>query len=240
MELKIIKTGSAGNCYILDNGNEALIIEAGVRFIEIKKALSFDIGRAVGCIVSHEHGDHSLSVKDLIKAGIQVHASAGTFEALSVGFYGSGLILNEKQQKQIGNFKIIPFKVEHDAKEPFGFLINHSETGNILFATDTKFLNYRFPGLNQIIIEANFSEEIIKENFNFVNQRVINSHLSLENCINFLNSNDLNNVVNIVLIHLSDRNSNEKQFRDKVFNETNKIVHVANNNETINFNLIPF
>ena len=41
MKLKIISTGSQGNSYILENENEALIIEAGVRFIEIKKALSF-------------------------------------------------------------------------------------------------------------------------------------------------------------------------------------------------------
>lgn len=148
--------------------------------------------------------------------------------------------MKDKEEKRIGNFKIIPFKVEHDAKEPFGFLINHSETGNILFATDTKFLNYKFPNLNQIIIEANYSEEIVRENYNFVNKRVLDTHFSLENCIQFLKSNDLSKVNNIVLIHLSDRNSNEKQFRDKVFEATRKSVHVANKNEEINFNLIPF
>ena len=39
MELRVLGSSSSGNCYILDNGNEALIIEAGIRFIDVKKAL---------------------------------------------------------------------------------------------------------------------------------------------------------------------------------------------------------
>ena len=30
MELRVLGSSSSGNCYILDNGNEALIIEAGI------------------------------------------------------------------------------------------------------------------------------------------------------------------------------------------------------------------
>ena len=37
MELRVLGSSSSGNCYILDNGNEALIIEAGIRFIDVKK-----------------------------------------------------------------------------------------------------------------------------------------------------------------------------------------------------------
>lgn len=55
MNLKIINSGSIGNCYILENQNEALIIEAGVKFLEIKKALNYDIGKIQGCLISHEH-----------------------------------------------------------------------------------------------------------------------------------------------------------------------------------------
>jgi phosphoribosyl 1,2-cyclic phosphodiesterase len=204
--------------------------------------LNFDVGKLVGALISHEHVDHSKSAKELLKAGVQVYASKGTFEALQIQTFGT--TLEELKERRIGNFRIIPFKVEHDAKQPFGFLINHSETGNILFATDTAFLNYKFSNLNQIIIEANFSEEILKQkstNENiFLSQRIIQNHLSIEKCLDFLRMNDLKSVNNIVLIHLSDRNSHEKEFYNKIHNETNKSVHVANKNEIINFNLTPF
>lgn len=35
--IKSLGSSSSGNCYILDNGNEALIIEAGIRFIDVKR-----------------------------------------------------------------------------------------------------------------------------------------------------------------------------------------------------------
>lgn len=56
MLLRVISSSSSGNGYILENDKEALIIECGCRFKDIKIALGFNIRKIVGCIVSHEHG----------------------------------------------------------------------------------------------------------------------------------------------------------------------------------------
>ena len=58
MKLIVLGSSSSGNCYILDNGKEALIIEAGIRFQEVKKALDFNLRKVVGCVVTHAHNDH--------------------------------------------------------------------------------------------------------------------------------------------------------------------------------------
>ncbi|HCB45364.1 MAG TPA: MBL fold hydrolase, partial [Algoriphagus sp.] len=59
MKLIVLGSSSAGNCYILqDNQGNSLILEAGVRIKEIKKALDFDISGIQGCLISHRHGDH--------------------------------------------------------------------------------------------------------------------------------------------------------------------------------------
>ena len=55
-----------------------------------------------------------------------------------------------------------------------------------------------------------------------------------------LKANDLSAVNNIVLIHLSDTNSNEKQFQKEVFEATQKNVSVATNGMVIDFNKTPF
>lgn len=55
MNLTIVGSGSSGNCYILENDNEALIIEAGVKFTEIKKVLNFSLSKVRGVLISHEH-----------------------------------------------------------------------------------------------------------------------------------------------------------------------------------------
>ncbi|WP_417444607.1 hypothetical protein [Joostella sp.] len=144
-----------------------------------------------------------------------------------------------------GSFKIMPFDVKHDVPT-VGFFINHPECGNTLFLTDTFYCPYTFKGLNNIIVESNFSREIIDRKVKagaspeFLRNRILKSHLSLEYCKELLQANDLSKVNNICLIHLSDSNSNEKQFQKEVAELTGKNVSVANNGMEIEFNKEPF
>jgi phosphoribosyl 1,2-cyclic phosphodiesterase len=245
MELKVIGTGSKGNCYILENDKEALIIECGVNVQAIKQALNFNSSKVVGCIVSHEHMDHAKSINDLIKSGINVYSSNGTFKALQIKNHRA-IPMHNKIVLAIGNFKVMPFDVQHDALEPFGFIIKHKECGNVLFLTDTFYCAYTFNNINNILIEANYSKKIIDAKVNagaspeFLRNRILKSHMSLENCLTTLSANDLSKVNNIVLIHLSDSNSNEIEFKSSVENATGKSVTVANNGTSINFNKTPF
>lgn len=246
MNLKVISTGSVGNAYILSNESEALLIECGVKIDQIKKALNFDYSKVVGCICTHNHMDHSKAIWDVMKLGIDVYASAGTLKARFVEDQPRAIAIVAKQSFQIGNFKIMAFDVEHDAKEPLGFLIDHPDCGKTLFLTDTFYCKYTFPGLNNIIIEANYSKEIIDRKYGaesgkeFLRNRILKSHFSLENCKDMLSANDLTQVNKIVLIHLSDSNSDEKQFVKEVAGLTHKVVLAAINGMEINFDKTPF
>lgn len=245
MRLKVISTGSIGNAYILSNGDEALLIEAGVNIKEIKKALNFDYSKVVGCIVSHSHGDHAKSIKDVMALGITTYASAETLVATSTFVNHNAIQLREKAVHHLGGFKVMPFSVKHDVP-CMGFLIEHRDCGKVLFLTDTYYCKYTFPGLNNIIIEANYSKAIIDKKYGtdsdkeFLRNRILRSHFSLENCKEMLSANDLSAVNNIVLIHLSDTNSNEKQFVDEVYELTGKNVCAAVSGMEIDFNKTPF
>lgn len=245
MELKIISSSSAGNSYILENENEALLIEAGVRFETIKKELNFNLNKVVACIITHEDGDHCKAVKDVMSAGITVYASAGTHKAMGTSSNHRAAV-TDGSLKIAGGFQFKSFDVKHDAAEPVGYLIKHAETGNVLFLTDTYFCEYSFSGLNNIIIEANYCQDILDENVKAgvlhekLRNRIIISHMSIDTCIDLLKANDLSQVNNIVLIHLSDKNSNAVQFKQRVQEATGKCVHVADVNQIINFNKTPF
>lgn len=245
ISLKVLGTGSSGNCYLLETQTETLIIECGVKFSIIKKAMNFDFAKIVGCIITHEHNDHSLSINELIWSGVEVYATAGTLKEKGI-ISPFSHVMQKMKMYRIGGFAVMPFPTIHDAAEPVGFLIHHKNCGLVLFLTDTAYSEYKFQGLNNIIVEANYDMSIIKKrmdrdsNLSFLKDRVINSHLNIVNCLNLLKANDLSEVNNIVLIHLSDGNSDEADFKCRVEEATGKNVSVAVAGMELDFGLTPF
>ncbi|KYH35865.1 putative metallo-hydrolase YycJ [Clostridium tepidiprofundi DSM 19306] len=233
MKLKVLWSGSSGNCYLLQGKEETLILECGISYKKILKGLNFYLNKVVGCLVSHEHKDHSKAIQDLMKNGIDIYTSKGTAETCGVTGYRVKLLESEKVTK-IGSFIILPFETQHDAAEPLGFLIYHKEIGNLLFITDSYYCKYKFHDLNHILVECNYSDEILKENLeqglipNSLKNRLLKSHFSLANVKGFLNATDVKAVKEIILIHLSDRNSNAVGFKTEVEKFTGKPVYIAN------------
>lgn len=242
MKLKILGTGSSGNSYLLepDNG-KSLIIDCGLNLKKVKEAVDFDVNSICGALQTHSHGDHSKFTKDFINAGINVYMSAQNQK--EIGLKSHRIVpIEANKQLHIGDFKVMPFEVNHDVY-CFGFLINHPECGTTLYLTDTSYSNYIFKGLNNLIIECNYSEQILEDklhNKEYLRDRIIGSHLSLETLLEILGKNDLSKVNNIVLIHLSDTNSNAVEFKNIVQKATNCNVTVAEANQTIAFNKYPF
>lgn len=234
-KLKVLGSSSKGNCYLLLLEGETLIIEAGINYKEILKGLDFNIANVVGCLVTHEHKDHSKAVKNLIESGIDVYSSKGTFEELKVNSYRTKVINTMKWQK-IGNFEILPFPVKHDAREPLGFLIKHKEIGSLLFITDTCYCEYSFKNVNHILIECNFVKKILNENniSNSLRNRILETHFELENVAAFFKASDLTKVKNIMLLHMSFKNSDEKVIREKIESVTGLPVVFAKKDLMIN------
>lgn len=234
LDLKILASSSKGNSYLLRAGGETLIIECGVKYKDILKALDFNLRPVVGCVVSHGHKDHSKSMPDVMKSGIDVYASAGTFNMMGLVTQRRGHLLRAMELVNIGKFKVLPFATNHpDAKEPLGFLIKHKEFGKLVFATDTYYLSQKFKGLNYIMIECNYSKEILDYNVKAGNihpahaKRLNRSHFRLDRVKECLLANDLSKVREIYLIHLSDGNSDAKLFKVEIEKTTGKPVTIC-------------
>lgn len=246
MKLHVLGSNSKGNGYILEGNSQTLLLEAGCPLKDVKEALNFDITKVVGVLISHAHGDHAKYIVDYSTLGVPIHCSLETLD--HIGNYNVRLldhVVKNGVQFSIGEFKVIPFSVKHDVP-CLGFFINHCESGNILFVTDTHYIPNRFKGLNHILIEANYEAEILDNNLwdgvidKTRYQRVLRSHMSLETCIEALKKNDLKGVQNIVLIHLSPQNSDADLFRNKVIEATGKNVHIALKGLVIDFNKNPY
>lgn len=55
MFLKVIGSSSHGNSYILESKTGSLLLECGIQFKKIQKAVNFDLSKLRGCLISHEH-----------------------------------------------------------------------------------------------------------------------------------------------------------------------------------------
>jgi len=245
MKLHVIGSSSAGNAYAFEAENQTLLLEAGVRFTEVKKALGFDLSKIVGCCITHEHGDHAKYASQVMAAGIDVFTSVGTIKATGLESHHWCPVLHGKRY-QVGDFKVTPFTVKHDCAEPFGFYISHPEMGNCLFMTDCYYVANTFPNLNQLLVEANYADDIITERLNAgkihpsIATRVRSSHMEIETLKSMLQANDLKAVNNIVLIHLSDGNSDAARFQREIHDLTGKTVMIADKGMTLPFNKHPF
>ena len=232
IEILPLASGSRGNCYHITDGRTPLLLECGISMPEIKRRLQFKVSELAGCLISHEHKDHSKALKEMMASGIDCYVSAGTAEAL--GISGHRLhIIKGLQQLQLGGWTVLPFDVQHDAKEPLGFLLANKAGDKLLYATDTYYLKYKFRGLTHILVECNYALDILQKNVAAgtvpaaVKDRVLRSHFSLENVKGFLRANDLSDVREIWLLHLSDGNSDAERFKREVQELTGLPTYIA-------------
>lgn len=212
-----LASSSHGNAYIVSDGKTRLLLECGVSYKQLKRLCGFDLAGVSGCLVSHEHKDHSHCAAELLRDGVRVYMSFGTAEALEAE---EAELLTDREQVTVGTMDVVPFRTFHDAREPMGFLIQSRVDGDILaFATDTCNLGYRFPGVTILALEANYDPEILARCQRMpdkVRHRIVNSHMSIDTLCGYLRELDLSGCRELWLLHLSDATSHEGHFINKV------------------------
>lgn len=221
MKFEILASSSRGNVYIVSDRDTRILLECGVSYKKLKQLCGFTTADMVACLISHEHKDHSGCVKDLIAAGMPVYMSSGTAEALELegAALDAAMCTEHGKQVSVGSIDIVPFATFHDAKEPQGFLFRSRVDGDVLvFATDTVNLQYRFPGVNILAIEANYDKYILERSQRpeKVKKRIQNTHMEIDVLCDYLRSLDLSECREIYLLHLSDGTSHEGHFINKV------------------------
>lgn len=245
IKLKVLGSGSSGNSYALiaDNG-EILAIEAGCKFMDFKIMIDWKISDVVGCIVSHEHGDHARYIKDFMQSGIPVYTAFETQSALETITGERTIAIPPRTARQIGSFSVTPFNVPHDTEiECYGYLIKHEEMGQLLFMTDLEYCKYNFSKLNieHIMVEANYDMELVDRDEPNYEHR-LRGHMSLDTALKFISTNDNPALRNVVLIHLSDKSADSALFKQKteVTVKYGANVYIAEKGLEVDMNLCPF
>jgi phosphoribosyl 1,2-cyclic phosphodiesterase len=153
------------------------------------------------------------------------------FDGLKIDKKPTLKLFNEEQQFSIKGFRILPFKLKHDVP-CYGFLIGHSDCGNILFCTDTHSIPYNFKNIETLMIEADFDYDIMMKNIEsgLINRtladRIMRTHMSIDNAVNFAVRNK-KYMFGIILLHLSKNNASGKIFQQKMESRTGVTTYIA-------------
>lgn len=224
MQMTVFGSGSAGNCYLLHSPTEALIIEAGVRpESRMYACFGSDFSRLAGLLVSHRHADHAAYARQWSEGGVPVLPSP-----------------------------LIHYDPDGTRCPNVGFVIDHPETGRILFATDCESLSreeltpqgmrytpYQFTGVVHWMLEANCDDYILhlSDIPSAQKDRIRQSHLSVANAVAILRSADLSQTRDIMLLHMSERNSvnNESKITRRVRIATGKRCFLARAGLSVNY-----
>lgn len=216
LDVNIIASSSKGNCIVISDGVSKLLLDAGLSYPKLARHVKLSEIEAV--LITHEHQDHSKASVEMVRRGMDVYMSYGSFSAIKGQQIGCKLV-ESLDQFETENWYILPFEVEHDAAEPLGFMVESKNSGaKAVYIVDSSFIDYDFSGITHWIIEANYDEQILTDGDHeeWLKDRIRKTHFSLDGLKRFLGSSDLSKTEEIYLVHLSDSNSHEKNFIQEI------------------------
>ena len=211
-------SGSSGNCSFVGTDNINILVDCGESQKKISNALESigkDISKIDAIIVTHEHSDHVKNLGAISKKyNIPVYANEKTFENMpeqtSLIDEKNKKIFNTDDHFEIGDLKIYPFHIPHDAAEPCGYNIYNGDK-KISIATDIGHMdNNILKKLEEsqfLLLESNYEPEILKyaKYPYYLKQRIAgpNGHLSNQEAGLTITKLVYSGVNNIMLGHLS-------------------------------------
>ena len=166
-------SGSSGNSLFVETENTKLLVDAGVSCKKIENALqdiNIDPSSIDGILVTHEHTDHVQGLGTLSKKfDLPVFVTQKTLDAMPKQkdkiSSKNVKIFNISENFEIGDLKIHPFSIPHDAADPCGFNIL-SDNKKLSIATDIGHMtNDILKKLEEslfIMLESNYDPEVLK------------------------------------------------------------------------------
>ncbi len=171
IDFTAIASGSNGNCYYVGNGNEAVLVDAGISAKQIVQRMTnvnLDIGKIKGIFVTHEHTDHVRGISVLArKNSIPVYITEKTLESVDFDVSPSLIRIIEQSSKiSVGDLTVDVFSKHHDAMEPISITVSYNGK-SVSVLTDIGFpcenVIRNVSRSDVIFLEANYDEKLLED-----------------------------------------------------------------------------
>jgi len=225
-----INSGSNGNCYYVGNGNEAVLIDAGISCRETEKRmarLNLSLGNVKAIFISHEHSDHINGLRVLSKKyNLPVYITEATLNNSRLNLEGELIRhFNTNDSFALGDLTVSAFRKKHDCADPHSFTVSgHGITIGIFtdIGAPCENLVYHFKKCHAAFLEANYDEEMLERgNYPVYLKRRIqgdHGHLSNRQALELFSAHKPGFMNHLFLSHLS-RDNNDPQLVRDLFNK---------------------
>ena len=129
IKVSVLASGSSGNSIFVKNGTNRILFDAGLsgkQHLLRLQSSALPPALPVGLFLSHEHSDHSKAAGIFArKWQIPIFGTEGTIHGsrlVGQKLHGLEYFCNG-DTVQVGNFKVQPWSISHDARDPSGFTV---------------------------------------------------------------------------------------------------------------------
>ncbi|MEI6946359.1 MBL fold metallo-hydrolase [Paraflavisolibacter sp. H34] len=241
-----LNSGSNGNCYYVGNGQEAVLVDAGISCRETVRrlqrlGLSMDAVKAI--FVSHEHSDHIRGIPTLAqKYRLPIYATPATWRHCRIFMPELEVRpFTGYEPVAIGGLSVTGFPKRHDAAEPHSFVVSGNGVTVGVFTdigAPCEHLEAHFSQCQAVFLESNYDEEMLDKGhypYHLKNRiRGGHGHLSNRQALQFFLQQRSPDLSHLILAHLSKEN-NRPELVEQLFTPhagTTKVVVASRFEET--------
>lgn len=226
LSITSLNSGSNGNCYYIGNGEEAVLVDAGIscRETEIRmRRLGLSMHKVKAIFVSHEHSDHVRGIPVLArKYKLPVYITHSTLLNTRLKFDGVMLHpFRAYEPVEVGGITVTGFPKFHDARDPHSFIVSSNDI-NVGVFTDIgapcEHVIQHFKQCHAAFLEANYDDGLLDRSYYpyHLKQRIRGGkgHLSNEQALGIFVTHKPEFMSHLLLAHLSKNNNCPKLVED--------------------------
>ena len=240
LQFASLGSGSSGNSTLVRVDDTLLLVDTGFSAKAITQRLAtLDVNPAdlSAILISHEHSDHVKGLSVLSrKHNIPVWLTRGTYQKLKDKKLPAVEFIHPHGSFCIGDAKITPFPIPHDAAEPCQYIIGDGRR-RVAIATDmgfvTEYVYDQLTGIDALLLEANYDGEMLSNgSYPWALRKRIDGnygHLSNDQSASLAAALEHGGLQKLCLGHLSENNNTPDTALDSVANRLRRAdddVHV--------------
>lgn len=225
MRLAILGSGSRGNATLIETGGARVLVDCGFGAQETARRLAtlgVEPQSLDAILLTHEHLDHVRGVGALARRHrIPVWSTAGTWRGSGGGTVPAlQLFSSHERGFHIGDLRVHPYPIPHDAREPCQFVLEGDgvRLGLLTDAgTVTPYAAARLGACDALMLEFNHDPDLLREGPypQTLKTRIASpyGHLSNLQAVALLEHIPLHSLRRLVAAHLSEQNNSPERVR---------------------------